>query len=235
MVAEASTQPLVEQQEEQVSVQEVQELKDTLSQAEVKTKALEAQVESLQKVRTEWTRYRGWTVSECSDLPQSSRTREEREGVFPVCVHAHVTEILELNNLYLYLIGKEKLSAWFKVSSVSALFLEIRQWGREYCSLSCCIQGGLDSPPVDQKPYYSPDIGFLELVRQYVCQSTWLWSIVSLSLPLDYSWKGNRSSKSSGADNTTTIRTCSFSSGFAREDNAGRTAQATDHWERREN
>lgn len=52
MVAEASTQPLVEQQEEQVSVQEVQELKDTLSQAEVKTKALETQVESLQKVRT---------------------------------------------------------------------------------------------------------------------------------------------------------------------------------------
>ncbi|XP_010135775.1 PREDICTED: nucleoprotein TPR, partial [Buceros rhinoceros silvestris] len=53
MVAEASTQPLVEQQEEQVSVQEVQELKDTLSQAEVKTKALEAQVESLQKTITE--------------------------------------------------------------------------------------------------------------------------------------------------------------------------------------
>lgn len=52
MVAEASTQPLVEQKEEQVSVQEVQELKDTLSQAEVKTKSLEAQVESLQKVRT---------------------------------------------------------------------------------------------------------------------------------------------------------------------------------------
>lgn len=55
MVAEASTQPLVEQQEQQVSAQEVQELKDTLGQAEVKTKALEAQVESLQKVRTEQT------------------------------------------------------------------------------------------------------------------------------------------------------------------------------------
>jgi len=51
MVAEASTQSFVEQQEEQVSVQEVQELKDTLSQAEVKTKSLETQVESLQKVR----------------------------------------------------------------------------------------------------------------------------------------------------------------------------------------
>lgn len=71
MVAEASTQPLAEQQEEQVSVQEVQELKDTLSQAEVKTKALEAQVESLQKVRTERIRYGQWTVSECSALPQS--------------------------------------------------------------------------------------------------------------------------------------------------------------------
>ncbi|KFP73040.1 Nucleoprotein TPR, partial [Acanthisitta chloris] len=49
MVAEASTQSLVEQQEDQVSAQEVQELKDTLSQAEVKTKNLETQVESLQK------------------------------------------------------------------------------------------------------------------------------------------------------------------------------------------
>ncbi|KAM9619593.1 nucleoprotein TPR isoform 1-T1 [Morphnus guianensis] len=53
MVAEASTQSFVEHQEEQVSVQEVQELKDTLSQAEVKTKALEAQVESLQKTIAE--------------------------------------------------------------------------------------------------------------------------------------------------------------------------------------
>ncbi|NWV77931.1 TPR protein, partial [Dasyornis broadbenti] len=53
MVAEASTQPLAEQQEDQVSAQEVQELKDTLSQAEVKTKNLETQVESLQKTITE--------------------------------------------------------------------------------------------------------------------------------------------------------------------------------------
>ncbi|KFP37480.1 Nucleoprotein TPR, partial [Chlamydotis macqueenii] len=53
MVAEASTQSFVEQQEEQVSVQEVQELKDTLSQAEVKTKTLETQVESLQKAKKE--------------------------------------------------------------------------------------------------------------------------------------------------------------------------------------
>ncbi|KAM6261866.1 nucleoprotein TPR isoform 3-T3 [Porphyrio hochstetteri] len=53
MVAEASTQSFVEQQEEQVSVQEVQELKDALSQAEVKTKSLETQVESLQKTVAE--------------------------------------------------------------------------------------------------------------------------------------------------------------------------------------
>ncbi|XP_027605200.1 nucleoprotein TPR isoform X2 [Pipra filicauda] len=53
MVAEASTQSLVEQQEDQVSAQEVQELKDTLSQAEVKTKNLETQVESLQKTIAE--------------------------------------------------------------------------------------------------------------------------------------------------------------------------------------
>lgn len=52
MVAEASTLPLAEPQVDQVSAQEVQELKDTLSQAEVKTKNLETQVESLQKVRT---------------------------------------------------------------------------------------------------------------------------------------------------------------------------------------
>ncbi|XP_052521621.1 nucleoprotein TPR isoform X3 [Tympanuchus pallidicinctus] len=53
MVAEATTQSLVEQQEEQVSVQEVQELKDSLSQSEVKTKTLENQVENLQKTITE--------------------------------------------------------------------------------------------------------------------------------------------------------------------------------------
>ncbi|XP_058665022.1 nucleoprotein TPR isoform X2 [Ammospiza caudacuta] len=53
MVAESSTLPLAEPQEDQVSAQEVQELKDTLSQAEVKTKNLETQVESLQKTITE--------------------------------------------------------------------------------------------------------------------------------------------------------------------------------------
>uniref|UniRef100_A0A803W6L8 Nucleoprotein TPR n=1 Tax=Ficedula albicollis TaxID=59894 RepID=A0A803W6L8_FICAL len=53
MVAEASALPLTEPQEDQVSAQEVQELKDTLSQAEVKTKNLETQVESLQKTITE--------------------------------------------------------------------------------------------------------------------------------------------------------------------------------------
>ncbi|KAJ7427645.1 Nucleoprotein TPR [Willisornis vidua] len=53
MVAEASTQSLAEQQDDQVSAQEVQDLKDTLSQAEVKTKNLETQVESLQKTVAE--------------------------------------------------------------------------------------------------------------------------------------------------------------------------------------
>ncbi|XP_015725346.1 nucleoprotein TPR isoform X2 [Coturnix japonica] len=53
MVAEAATQSLVEQQEEQVSVQEVQELKDSLSQSEGKTKTLENQVENLQKTIAE--------------------------------------------------------------------------------------------------------------------------------------------------------------------------------------
>ncbi|KFZ52523.1 Nucleoprotein TPR, partial [Podiceps cristatus] len=53
MVAEASTQSFVEQQEEQVFVQEVQELKDALGQAEGKTKSLETQVESLQKTIAE--------------------------------------------------------------------------------------------------------------------------------------------------------------------------------------
>ncbi|XP_072200007.1 nucleoprotein TPR isoform X4 [Excalfactoria chinensis] len=53
MVAEAATQSLVEQEEEQVSVQEVQELKDSLSQSEGKTKTLENQVENLQKTIAE--------------------------------------------------------------------------------------------------------------------------------------------------------------------------------------
>uniref|UniRef100_A0A8C9FKG8 Nucleoprotein TPR n=1 Tax=Pavo cristatus TaxID=9049 RepID=A0A8C9FKG8_PAVCR len=53
MVAEAATQSFVEQQEEQVSVQEVQELKDSLSQSEGKIKTLENQVENLQKTVAE--------------------------------------------------------------------------------------------------------------------------------------------------------------------------------------
>lgn len=154
--------------------------------------------------------------------------------VFFQCVHAHITEILELTYLCLYLTGKERPSAQFQVSRASA-FSWNKKRGREYCSLGCSIQGGLNFPLVDQKPYYSPTTGSLELVRQHICQSTSLWSAVSISLPLDYSRKGNGSSKSSGADNSATIRTCSFSSGSAREDNAGRTAQATDHWEGREN
>lgn len=51
MVAEASTQSFIEQQEQHTSDKEVQELKETFSQAEAKIKALEGQIENLQKVR----------------------------------------------------------------------------------------------------------------------------------------------------------------------------------------
>lgn len=47
---EASAQSSGEHQEQHVSVQEMQELKETLSQAETKAKSLESQVENLQKV-----------------------------------------------------------------------------------------------------------------------------------------------------------------------------------------
>lgn len=51
MIAEASAQPLVEQQEQQhPSDKDVQEMKDSLNQAETKIKALEGQIENLQKV-----------------------------------------------------------------------------------------------------------------------------------------------------------------------------------------
>ncbi|XP_074858366.1 nucleoprotein TPR isoform X2 [Carettochelys insculpta] len=49
VVAETSVQSYVEEQEQQASAQELQELKETLSQADVKTKALENQIENLQK------------------------------------------------------------------------------------------------------------------------------------------------------------------------------------------
>lgn len=52
MIAEASTQSFVEQQEQQhLSDKEVQEMKESLSQAETKIKALEGQIENLQKVK----------------------------------------------------------------------------------------------------------------------------------------------------------------------------------------
>uniref|UniRef100_A0A8C4YLX1 Nucleoprotein TPR n=1 Tax=Gopherus evgoodei TaxID=1825980 RepID=A0A8C4YLX1_9SAUR len=53
VVAETSTQSYAEEQEQQASVQEIQELKESLSQAEVKTKALENQIENLQKTIAE--------------------------------------------------------------------------------------------------------------------------------------------------------------------------------------
>ncbi|CAM4591848.1 unnamed protein product [Lepidochelys olivacea] len=53
VVSETSTQSYAEEQEQQASVQEIQELKESLSQAEVKTKALENQIENLQKTIAE--------------------------------------------------------------------------------------------------------------------------------------------------------------------------------------
>ncbi|XP_048832037.1 translocated promoter region b, nuclear basket protein isoform X4 [Brienomyrus brachyistius] len=53
LVAEAATQPMLEPETEQASVQEIQTLKETVSQAETKTKELEGQVENLQKVAGE--------------------------------------------------------------------------------------------------------------------------------------------------------------------------------------
>lgn len=50
MVAEVSTQSFVEQSEH-ASDKEHQEMKEALNQAEVKIKALEGQIEILQKVR----------------------------------------------------------------------------------------------------------------------------------------------------------------------------------------
>lgn len=50
---ETSTQSSGDHQEQHISVQEMQELKDTLSQSETKTKSLEGQVENLQKTLSE--------------------------------------------------------------------------------------------------------------------------------------------------------------------------------------
>ena len=50
---ETSAQSSGDHQEQHVSVQEMQELKETLSQAETKSKSLENQVENLQKVWVE--------------------------------------------------------------------------------------------------------------------------------------------------------------------------------------
>ncbi|KAB1258623.1 Nucleoprotein TPR [Camelus dromedarius] len=52
-VMESSAQSSGDHQEQHVSIQEVQELKETLSQAEIKSKSLENQVENLQKTLSE--------------------------------------------------------------------------------------------------------------------------------------------------------------------------------------
>ncbi|XP_062990920.1 nucleoprotein TPR isoform X2 [Elgaria multicarinata webbii] len=49
VIAEASTQSFIEQQEQHASDKEIQEVKEALTQAETKIKALEAQLENLQK------------------------------------------------------------------------------------------------------------------------------------------------------------------------------------------
>ena len=51
MVAEAAAGPSQEEEARQASVQELQSLKDSLSQAETRTKELEGQLENINKVR----------------------------------------------------------------------------------------------------------------------------------------------------------------------------------------
>lgn len=51
MVAEAAAGPSQEEEARQASVQELQSLKDSLSQAETKTKELEGQLENINKVK----------------------------------------------------------------------------------------------------------------------------------------------------------------------------------------
>lgn len=63
---ETSTQSSGDHQEQHISIQEMQELKDNLCQSETKTKSLEGQVENLQKV---WL-WRQWKAS----VPNSLRT-----------------------------------------------------------------------------------------------------------------------------------------------------------------
>lgn len=51
MVAEAAAGPSQEEEARQASVQELQSLKDSLNQAEAKTKELEGQLENVNKVK----------------------------------------------------------------------------------------------------------------------------------------------------------------------------------------
>lgn len=50
MVAEAAAKPAQEQEDSQASVQEIQNLKNSLSQAQSRTSELETQLENMQKV-----------------------------------------------------------------------------------------------------------------------------------------------------------------------------------------
>lgn len=51
MVAEAAAGPSQEEEARQASAQELQNLRDSLSQAEAKTKELEGQLDNINKVR----------------------------------------------------------------------------------------------------------------------------------------------------------------------------------------
>lgn len=51
MVAEAAAGPSQEEEARQASVQELQSLRDSLSQAEAKTRELEGQLENINKVK----------------------------------------------------------------------------------------------------------------------------------------------------------------------------------------
>ncbi|KAK1165301.1 translocated promoter region b, nuclear basket protein isoform X1 [Acipenser oxyrinchus oxyrinchus] len=53
LVAEAAAKPIIEQEAQQASAQEIQDLKNALGQAETKVKELEGQVEHLQKLASE--------------------------------------------------------------------------------------------------------------------------------------------------------------------------------------
>ncbi|XP_036378661.1 translocated promoter region b, nuclear basket protein isoform X2 [Megalops cyprinoides] len=78
LVAEAAAKPSQEQEAQQASVQEIQTLKDTLSQAETKTRELEAQVENLLKtVGEREAEARGFQEQVSKLQPELARLRQE--------------------------------------------------------------------------------------------------------------------------------------------------------------